>query len=106
MDVVKTPTVTVESAPTKSFDEAYREALSEAAAVVAAHSVDGENDVVPIEQVFPHGDQDIMFMVYMKACRAIGYQKAGNAKKVRDEAVDMINYAAFLIAWYTLHPDE
>ena len=55
----------------------------------------GENDFTSLPDMFPHGSQDAAFMVYTKACRALGYLKAGNLKKAKEEFLDIINYSAF-----------
>lgn len=55
----------------------------------------GENDFVSLPDMFPHGSQDAAFMVYTKACRALGYLEAKNLKKAKEEFLDIINYSAF-----------
>lgn len=76
----------------------YEEALKRAEEIVSDHTSEGENKVVPIEKMFPHGAQDTLFLVYMKACRSIGYEEAGSLDAVRREMYDIINYAAFTLA--------
>lgn len=81
------------------FLERFHEALEEARSEVDRHTEDGENEVVSLPEMFPHGTTDITFMLFTKICRILGYERANNFDKVRDEAVDIINYAAFLIAY-------
>lgn len=76
----------------------YRQAMKDAQGIVGQHTDDGENQVVSIEQMFPHGSQDANFILFQKISRILGYEKAGNAKKVLEEAYDIINYGAFLVA--------
>ncbi len=94
----------------RTFMEAYSQALAEATLKVKEHDEDGENQVVPIEQMFPHGPQDGLFVVWMKVGRALGYERAHNIEKVREELVDIINYAAFTMAiidhWREGNTDE
>lgn len=82
-----------------SFLASYHAALEECREIVAQHSDDGENDLISLWQMFPHGSQDILFMIFTKACRALGYAAKGNLIKVADEARDIVNYGAFLVVF-------
>jgi len=84
------------------FLEMYKKALQDAQQIVEDHSNDGENEVFSIDQMYPHGIQDILFMIYHKVTRILGYHKKGNHLKVVDELQDVINYAGFGLAWYLL----
>lgn len=82
----------------EEFLSTYGQAMKDAQKIVDEHSNDGENDVVSIEQMFPHGPQDASFVLFQKISRILGYEKAGNSQKVLEEAYDIINYGAFLVA--------
>lgn len=84
------------------FLEAYHKALQDVQKIVDDHSKDGENEVFSIDQMYPHGIQDILFMIYHKVTRILGYHAKGNHLKVIEELQDVINYAGFGIAWYVV----
>ena len=79
----------------EEFFKAYIEALEYAKEAVISHTRDGENEYTSIVKMFPHGVQDLLFVVYTKACRALGYEKRGMVEKVLEEMRDIVNYAAF-----------
>lgn len=84
----------------KSNDEFLLEAgkeIDKAWGIVLVHEGDGENDIIPMSKMFPHGAQDLVYEIYKKVCRMLGYEKHGNLTKVYDEAQDVLNYCAFLL---------
>ncbi len=87
----------------EDFMKAYLQALEVSKDKVFEHSDDGENEAVSLPQMFPHGVQDLIYELYKKINRSLGYEKRGNHLKVQEEAVDILNYAAFLLAWYETH---
>lgn len=82
---------------TTFIDRAHDE-IGLAWAIVQEHSEAGENEIVSIEKMLPHGSQDLVYEVFKKACRMVGYDKKQNPLKVYQEAQDIINYCAFLLA--------
>lgn len=73
----------------------YPSVLEEAAALIQAR--EDRNRFLSLENMFPHGPQDLTFVVWMKAARILGLEAAGRLKEVREEALDVLNYAAFLV---------
>jgi len=85
------------------FRSLYDGVLHEAQDIVNDHSEQGENDLVPIGRIFPHGLSDLSFMTYNKASRILGYlEKDADPKKIESELFDLINYAAFSVTWLRL----
>ena len=76
----------------------YSQAFESAQRVVKEHSEDGENEIFSIPQMYPNGGSDILFMMFHKVTRALGYNRAGNYSKVLEEVLDILNYAAFYFA--------
>lgn len=81
--------------PDDQFLERAREFINLSFDIVGKHTQDGENAVIPVSQMFPHGAQDTLFLVYMKICRSLGYYQRGLPYKVLEELADIVNYAAF-----------
>jgi len=81
-----------------SFVEVVQEEIQECQKIIQIHSEAGENAVVPIEQMFPHGISDVTYTIFMKAARAIGYEISGDEDRVREEVRDIVNYCGFLLA--------
>lgn len=72
--------------------------LSKAWQIVISHDQDGENEIVPLSKMFPHGAPDAMFLIYMKISRALGYYTQPSLRhKVYEELQDILNYAAFTL---------
>jgi len=82
-----------------SFVEVAKEEIDLSFSIVRQHSQAGENDFLPIDKMFPHTTQDVLFMIFTKAARAVGYQIAGRDQKVEDEVRDIINYCGFFLAF-------
>lgn len=83
---------------TPEIEQAYKRALDRAEEIFAQRDATGRNAVVPLERMFPHGPQDLTFMLYNKASRCLGLAATpGGREKLIEESVDIINYAAFLI---------
>lgn len=80
---------------TEEFMLKYEKVFESARSRVREQKALGENLFIPLPMMFPHGVQDPLFLTYTKACRAIGYLRARNLKKVKEELIDIINYANF-----------
>lgn len=72
--------------------------IHKATEIITQHTAEGENDLVSLDQMFPHGIQDILFVIWQKTGRALGYEHAGNFEGVARELPDIINYAGFGLA--------
>lgn len=79
------------------FMQEYSKALVQAETIVNDHTTTGENNITSISGMYPHGSQDLTFMLYTKICRVLGYETQGNHTLMLHEAEDIINYAAFLV---------
>lgn len=84
--------------------QAYQYVMTEAKETVLSRQ--HRNDVIPLRDMFPHGVQDLSFMLHMKTSRLLGEEANGDWAKVRDEAIDICNYAAFLVAYMDLASSE
>jgi hypothetical protein len=82
-----------------SFIEVVQEEISECQKIIQIHTDAGENDIVAIDQMFPHKTADLAFMIFTKAARVVGYEMHGEMDKVRMEVQDIINYCGFLLAF-------
>ena len=94
-----------------TFEDQLTNVFHEALKKVKDHTEDGENSLQGPLDMYPHGIlQDLAFMVYHKASRAIAYgshiyppfndlseKELRSIACMRDDLVDIINYAAFLI---------
>lgn len=63
--------------------------------IVLDHTEDGENDIRPISQDYPHGMADLLYELNKKIGRALGYDNRGTLQKVLAELQDIVNYALF-----------
>ncbi len=84
---------------TTKFQELFKKALREAEELVSMRNY--RNAHTPIEKMFPHKTQDLTFMLTMKVSRILGAEtlpEPERTKMVREEAIDILNYAAFLVA--------
>jgi hypothetical protein len=70
--------------------------------IVDSHTDDGENASFRMSECYPHGTQDLLFMLLMKTQRALGYDSSGNVGKVREELQDIFNYSIFALAYLAL----
>jgi hypothetical protein len=84
--------------PDDQFIKTFEAQVKEAMQRVTEQAERGENDFLPITAMFPHGEQDILGIIFTKAARAVGYEMSGNLHKVKEEAQDVLNYAGFLLA--------
>lgn len=74
------------------LDEAYL-------IVVDRGEAEGRNKSRDFWETFPHGLSDMTFMVRDKADRVLGAEQLGRMDIIRDNALDIINYAAFIVMW-------
>ena len=89
-----TPAPGIESRfPIATYDRALREARN---IVVQRDSV-GRNNAQPFWDQFPHGTNDLTFELYRRILRILGAERAKNRVVMRADAIDMLNYAAFLV---------
>ena len=82
----------------QKFLEDANDELNRAWAIVGDHAKNGENNVVPVDQMFPHGSCDLTFMIFTKSARMVGYEKEGDFDKVYAEIQDIANYCGFALA--------
>jgi hypothetical protein len=88
------------------FLGAYSRALAHALAIVRKRELEGENTIVPLPDMFPHGTSDLTFMLHTKVSRILGYEAAGDLDRTRGEVYDLINYAGFLIAMMDVRDEQ
>jgi hypothetical protein len=82
----------------QQFLDCYHRALLEAVEVVDRKESEGRNQIISLPAMFPHGASDCVFMIYMKIARSLGYDSSHNRITLREELLDIINYAGFAIA--------
>jgi len=88
------------------FLQLYSQAFESAQRIVKEHSEDGENEIFSIPQMYPNGRQDLLFMLFHKVTRALGYDRAKNHSKALEEVLDILNYAAFYFALDMMKLDQ
>ena len=81
------------------FVEDYKQVLNRVLSLFEERQAEGYNAEMPVVGMFPEGRRDIAFEVWNKATRVRGALKVGNHKKAVAEMEDIINYAAFFIAF-------
>ena len=79
-----------------------KEMSSRAYGIILDHASLGENETFTISRMFPHGIQDIVYEIFKKACRAVGYEMQGNFIKAFEELQDIHNYSIFALAYMKL----
>jgi hypothetical protein len=75
----------------------YEEVLNEAVAIVQGRCETGRNNVVPFYEKFIHGPQDVIYEIHERVCRIRGAESAGEWARMREDAIDLVNEAAFLV---------
>lgn len=88
-----------EPIPDQQFLDVFEAEIFSAKEIVLTHLAEGENETVPMAQMYPHGVSDLTFMLYTKIGRVLGYERAGDLTKVYNEVQDILNYAGFLLAY-------
>lgn len=83
----------------EAFLLAYEQAMSAALDIVQANGKLGRNDFRALPDMFAHGRKTVADLLYMKIARLIGTEEL-------DEALDIINYAAFYVALIYLETGE
>jgi hypothetical protein len=78
----------------------FEKVLNEALKIVHQRGKDeGRNLARDFWDTFPHGLQDMTFMVRDKADRILGAEEMARYDVIRDNCLDIINYAAFIVVW-------
>ena len=77
--------------------DAYAAVMGEARSIVEERDLTGRNDVIPLLDKFIHGHQDVIYEIHERVCRIRGAEKTGNLIKMREDAIDLVNEAAFLV---------
>lgn len=75
----------------------YQKTIQEAMAIMADRDAKGRNDALDFYQQFPHGYQDLTFECHRRTIRILGAEKKGDLATMRGDAIDLVNYAAFLV---------
>lgn len=78
---------------------AYQEILREAESIIDDRTKKGRNAHSDFWAGFPHGPQDVTFELHRRVKRILGAEKIGDLETMRGDAIDLLNYAAFLILW-------
>ena len=85
----------------------YAQALGEASNIVLNRGAEeGRNLARDFWDTFPHGLSDMTFMVRDKADRILGAEAKNRLDIIRDNALDIINYAAFIVMWIDNHSKD
>ena len=77
--------------------EAYKATLEEASNVVEDRCKKGRNEVVPWQDKFIHGHQDVIYEINERIIRIRGAEAVKDFETMREDARDLINEAAFLV---------
>lgn len=81
-----------------TFPLAEYEAVSaEAKAICLDRDEKGRNDDTPFWAGWPHGHQDISFEMKRRVARILGAEHRGRLEIAREDALDLLNYAAFYV---------
>lgn len=75
----------------------YQRVIEEAVMVVQDRCKKGRNEVVPWEEKFLHGYQDVVYECHERMCRIRGAEAISDILTMREDARDLINEAAFLV---------
>lgn len=75
----------------------YKRILEEAASIVLDRCKKGRNEVIPWEQKFCHGSQDVVYECWERLCRIRGAEAIGDLETLRADAIDLVNEAVFLV---------
>lgn len=75
----------------------YDAVVSEARAIPLDRDAKGRNDETDFYTGFPHGHQDISFELKRRAVRILGAEQRGRLDVAREDALDLLNYAAFYV---------
>ena len=79
----------------EQFMRLYKLQLFNAEQLVSTKAQLGRNNFVGLPDMFPHAEQSCVDIVYMKSARI---SNTDDLKTIREELVDIINYAAFGLA--------
>jgi len=78
--------------------EDYSRVMTEAVDIVKDRNAKGRNSVISFYAGFPHGSQDVSFELQRRVNRILGNEAVlGKAAVRREDAIDLINYAAFYV---------
>jgi hypothetical protein len=75
----------------------YVKAVSELQATVLDRDAKGRNETNDFYSQFPHGASDLTFELYRRVQRILGAEKIGDMETVYGDALDLANYALFLM---------
>ena len=75
----------------------YNRVVDEARAIIVDRDQRGRNNVVPFYDGFPHGHVDVSFELSRRVGRILGAEKVGKLEVAREDALDLLNYAAFYV---------
>lgn len=77
--------------------EKYQQTMNEAMSIMQDRDDKGRNDQAGFYEQFPHGSPDLTFECYRRTLRILGAEKKGDLATMRGDAIDLVNYAAFLV---------
>lgn len=75
----------------------YKRILEEAAGIVLDRCKKGRNEVVPWQDKFVHGSQDVVYECWERMCRIRGAEAISDVQTMRADAIDLVNEAIFLV---------
>jgi hypothetical protein len=92
------------------FWEAVADAFKNVSKLIDLRREVGRDSVLPMMRKFPHGSQDLTFMMHAKVNRILGLEKllkngapveveALWYKLIEEEALDLISWTAFFVAF-------
>ena len=79
--------------PIKKYDQT----LFEARRIVVQRDSIGRNSAQTFWAQFPHGTSDLTFEINRRVGRILGAEKRHNRETMRADAIDLVNYATFLV---------
>lgn len=75
----------------------YHAVLSEAKSIVEDRIAKGRNTHVPFYETRCHGSQDVSGELWQRITRILGAEKRGDRVTLRQDAIDLVNEAVFLV---------
>lgn len=75
----------------------YDKVLTEARAIIEDRDTKGRNSHMPFYETRCHGAQDVSGELWQRITRILGAEKQGDIVTLRQDAIDLVNEAIFLV---------
>jgi hypothetical protein len=82
----------------------YDAVLSEAKSIIEDRIAKGRNTHVPFWETRCHGSQDVSGELWQRITRILGAEKRGDRVTLRQDAIDLVNEAIFLVMFLDREP--